>query len=109
MMPLDDAVRDLYVAVRDAEAKHGNQDHLPWMTGRDETEAWRAIGLIVENRARHGLDGDATWCDILMEEVGELLQTDNPGDRYAEALQVAAMALNVARLALTEIDREAGR
>ena len=74
---------------------HGPQDDVPWMRHAD---GWLLVGnaleLVSRQQQRYGVD----WASILLEEVGELLQASTPEGRRAEAIQVAAMAMQIARI-----------
>lgn len=55
------------------------------------------LAAMLRERCRNRVaDHEATWVDILMEEVFELLAETEPGKVYTEAIQVSAVAAALA-------------
>ena len=86
---------DVATELERAIALHGAQDDVPWMRHAD---GWLLVGNALELVSRHQQRYGVDWASILLEEVGELLQASTPEERRVEALQVAAMAMQIARI-----------
>lgn len=101
------ALTELAEAARAAEAKHGDQDHLPDGTGplTDPLGYWEPastfIGMdrsadVIADKLRARCDkraraGTVAWADILFEEIAEAFAEDDPARLRAELLDAGAV------------------
>lgn len=86
---------EVSTAVYESEQKHGPQMNLPLGCSR-------FFGIAAEN-AKERTDaaskrGDVTWMDIAMEEALECFAEEDLAKIRAEALQAAAMFVQIARV-----------
>lgn len=75
------------------DAKWGEQNHADGSDQMVRGWTWQEIGVEWVVVAHEALGRNPTWSAILVEEVGEALQTDNPAKLRAELIQVAAVAV----------------
>lgn len=85
-------LRDMAIEQESAEAKHGDQSHLPDGTGK-----WG--DHFAADHAREACDqafqdGTLTWRDILCEEFNEAMAENAPDLLRAELVQVAAVCMS---------------
>lgn len=91
---------EILAAQRRAEAKHGDQNHLPDGTGPNEffpqlgrtaqrAEAWAMLCKdVTDRRAERGA---VTWWDILIEEIAEAGEQDDLQAIRSELLDAGAV------------------
>lgn len=87
--------------VEKAEAKHGSQMHLP--LGFDSEKFCELAAHYTRETDLAADEGECTWMHIAREEVFETFECDDPLRARAEALQAAAMFVQIVR----KIDHDA--
>lgn len=91
--PMLDIVSEVMDEVASAAAQHGDQLERPW-----RVLPRAQYGVIGQEMAQREVEerGEAemlSWADILIEEVAEAVDEDDPILARAELIQVAAMAM----------------
>lgn len=92
---------EIVAGVNRAEAKHGDQSHLPDGTGPDlEPAQTGGTGRNSEwalfckyQTDKRTAAGEVTWFDILIEEIAEAAERDDPEALRAELIDAGAVIL----------------
>lgn len=93
MSSMNDVLSDVADERRRQDRKWGEQNHADHPHTGPSADAWAALVALAEAEARASLHRGPTWAAILLEEVGEALQEDDPARLRAELVQVAAVAV----------------
>jgi hypothetical protein len=89
LAPTESVMMDVADEMDRQDAKWGDQSHLPNGTGTEDFVAHAThLRRVCDMRFEIG---DATWTDILLEEVYEALAESDPGKLRAELIQAAAV------------------
>jgi hypothetical protein len=101
-------LNDVQREVERAEVKHGDQFHLPVIVeGEGSTKKYASLAdrqkAFIAKMGRAG--ATITWQDIALEEVFETFAETEPARIRAEALQAAAMFVQIARRCDVELEK----
>lgn len=91
--PQTDVLAEVRAERAAQDHKWGEQNHPDHPHTGPSADAWAALVTLLESEARASLHRGPTWAAILLEEVGEALQEDDPARLRAELVQVAAVAV----------------
>lgn len=103
---MHETVTDVLQERKDQDFRWGEQNHpmtlgVGWQDDYEsQADTWKSENTLrvqIANRDGVPSDRNAAWDGILLEEVYELLSEGDPDKQYTEAIQVAAVALNIAQ------------